>query len=96
MSVLFAASAAHADGSCAPAQSSDFQGAERIVASLRLDKPGQARVFAFDGSEFTAGQALWMQAQLNRSSQACARGDGAEAAKLLSEVQELIKAHARR
>ena len=32
------------------------EGAERIVASLRPDKPAQARVFAIDGSEFTAGQ----------------------------------------
>lgn len=92
---LAAASLAYADASCDPAQVEAFQRSERIVASLRPDKPGQARVFAIDGSEFTAGQSAWMRGQLNKSSRACARGDDAEVARLLAGVQQLIKAHAR-
>jgi hypothetical protein len=92
---LLGVPAAYAAVGCDPAQVEAFRRAEHTVASLRLDKPAQARVFAADGSEFTAGQTQWMRGQLNKSSRACARGDGAEAATLLAEVQELIKAHAR-
>jgi hypothetical protein len=92
---LGAASICDADASCDPAQLEGLQRSERIVASLRPDKPGQARVFAIDGSEFTAGQSAWMRGQLSRSKRACARGEAAEAAALLAELQELIKAHAR-
>jgi hypothetical protein len=66
-----------------------------VVDSLRPDKPGQARVFATNGSEFTAGQALWMKGQLRLIAQACERGDEAQATQLLATVQELIKAHQR-
>jgi hypothetical protein len=67
----------------------------RIVDSLRPDKGGQARVFAVDGSEFTAGQARRMQGQLHMVAEACVRGDQAQAAQLLAEVQELLKSHHR-
>jgi hypothetical protein len=67
----------------------------RMVDSLRPDKGGQARVFASDGTEFTAEQARWMQAQLQQVDRACSRGDREEATRLLSGVQELLKAHAR-
>jgi hypothetical protein len=67
----------------------------RIVDSLRPDKAGQMRVFASDGSEFNAGQAQWMKGRLHAVERACARGDQAEAAKLLAEVQELLKSHRR-
>ncbi|HWS70123.1 MAG TPA: hypothetical protein VN325_45755 [Steroidobacteraceae bacterium] len=67
----------------------------RIVDSLRPDKGGQARVFAVDGSEFTAGQARWMQGRLHKVEEACARGDQVRAAQLLAEVQTLLKSHHR-
>jgi hypothetical protein len=67
----------------------------RVVDSLRPDKGGQARVFAVDGSEFTAGQARWLQGQLHKVAEACARGDQAQGAQLLAEAQELLKSHHR-
>lgn len=70
-----------------------LQDSERLVASLRPDKPGQARVVAGDGSEFTAGQADWMKSQLSHTSQLCARGDQQEAVRVLGGVQALIRSH---
>jgi ATP-dependent protease HslVU (ClpYQ) peptidase subunit len=70
----------------------------RIVDSLRPDKTGQARVFAADGSEFTAGQVLWMKGQLRKVAALCATGaagDQAEATRLLAQVRELIRSHQR-
>jgi hypothetical protein len=67
----------------------------RIVDVLRPDKPGQMRVFAADGSEFTAGQVMWMKGQLRLAEQACARGDQADATRLLTEVRDLVEAHRR-
>jgi hypothetical protein len=67
----------------------------RIVDSLRPDKAGQARVFALDGSEVTAGQARWMQGQLHKVEEACVHGDQLRAAQLLAAVQELLKSHHR-
>lgn len=78
---------------CNPVFAQQFQHAEGVVDSLRPHKPGQARVFATDGSEFTAGQTHWMKGQLRLIEQACARGDRAQAARLLAVVQELLKAH---
>jgi hypothetical protein len=51
-----------------------------IVDSLRPDRPGQVRVFASDGSEYTVGQALWMKGQLRSVLQACAQADETTAA----------------
>jgi alkyl sulfatase BDS1-like metallo-beta-lactamase superfamily hydrolase len=67
----------------------------RIADSLRPDKGGQARVFAVDPSEFTAGQARWLQGQLHKVAAACVRNDQAQAAQLLAEVQELLTSHHR-
>ena len=65
----------------------------RIVNSLHPDKVGQMRVFASDGSEFTAGQAQWMKGQLQLIAQACAAGNSTEAALRLAEVQRLLSQH---
>ena len=93
--VLGGVSAVHAAEGCTPAQFDALQKSEHIVASLRPDKPGQARVFAIDGTEFTAGQSLWMRGQLNKSSRACVRGEGSTAAVLLTELQQFIQSHVR-
>ena len=93
-----AASAAYADSGCGAASLQQYRDSVRIVDSLRPDKGGQARVFAADGAEFTAGQALWMRGQLRKVQRLCAHGsagDQAEAAKLLAEVQDLLKSHQR-
>jgi hypothetical protein len=83
---------------CDVAAAEQYRHVESIVASLRPEKPGQMRVFAADGSEFNAGQASWMKARLRQYAQLCAHGspeDLAEAAKILTEVQDLLKSHQR-
>jgi len=65
----------------------------RIVNSLHPDKAGQARVFASDGSEFTAGQAQWMKGQLQLIAKACADGNAADATRRLAEVRKLLVEH---
>jgi hypothetical protein len=94
----FCVSICHADGGCDAALMRQYRDCARIVGSLRPEKAGQARVFASDGSEFTAGQALWMQGQLRKVESVCASGDpnrAQVAAHVLSEVQELLKSHQR-
>jgi hypothetical protein len=85
----------HAAEGCDASSAAQYHESVRIVESLRPDKGGQARVFAADGSEFTAGQARWMQGQLHKVEEACVRGDQARAAQLLAEVQELLRSHHR-
>ncbi len=66
-----------------------------MVDSLRPDKPAQARVAAFDGSEYTAGQAQWMKGQLRSALQACAHRDEATAAATLQGVTDLLSSRHR-
>jgi hypothetical protein len=68
---------------------------QRIVGSLRADKAGQMRVFASDGSEFTAGQAQWMKGQLRLVAKACTDGDAVDAARRLADVEQLLNEHHR-
>jgi hypothetical protein len=80
------------------AGSQQYNNCLRLVDSLRPDKGGQQRVYAADGSEFTAGQALWMRGQLRKVARLCATGqadDRQEAARILSEVSELLRSHHR-
>jgi hypothetical protein len=94
-STYLLASSTLAYASCSTPFTDKFAGAERIVDSLRPDKPGQMRVFASDGSEFTAGQALWMKGQLQSVLQACVRGDEVSAASSLHGVTDLLRTHHR-
>jgi hypothetical protein len=90
------AAGAYADTGCDDALLARFRQSALVVDSLRPDKGGQARVFAVDGSTFTAGQALWMQGQLRRFERLCAHttdADRAQAAKVLAGVEELLKSH---
>jgi hypothetical protein len=83
---------------CDPAFMQQYRECARVVDTLRPEKSGQARVFAYDGSEFTAGQALWMQGQLRKVERLCAQGtpaSQAEATSVLVKVQELLKEHQR-
>jgi hypothetical protein len=90
------APSAYAAGSeCDDTLTTSLHQCERIVGSLRAEKAGQMRVFAFDGSEFTAGQAQWMKGQLRLVAKACDHGDTAEAGRRLAEVQQLISEHHR-
>ena len=88
---LMTSALAHAD--CGPQFSKHYAGAERIVDSLRPDKPGQIRVIAFDGSEYTAGQVLWMKGQLRSALQACTQGNEATAKSALQGVTDLLNLH---
>jgi hypothetical protein len=92
------AAAAHADGGCDERTMTQYRDCVRLVDSLRPDKFGQARVFASDGSEFTAGQSLWMKGQLRKVARLCARGtqaEQAEAVAVLADVQGLLQSHHR-
>jgi hypothetical protein len=91
-----AAPALYASEGCDPGIVQQYHDSARVADSLRPDKPGVMRVYAADGSEFTAGQALWMQGQLRLVDKACARGDQAEATRRLAAVRELLKAHQRK
>src|SRR4029077_9872017 len=93
--VACAVSLSYAAEGCDASFTEQYHDCARIVDSLRPDKGGQARVFAVDGSEFTAGQARLLQGALSKNAQACARGDQPQAAQLLAEVQELLKSHHR-
>jgi hypothetical protein len=87
--------AAQAATGCDVTLTGQYKQYAKIVEQLRADKPGQMRVFAADGSEFTAGQARWMQGQLRDVEQACASGDQATAQRRLNAVGRLLKAHER-
>jgi hypothetical protein len=94
---LLIGSTAYAEGNvgCDDKLTNALHECQRIVGSLRADKAGQMRVFASDGSEFTAGQAQWMKGQLRLIAKACADGDAADAARRLAEVQKLLNEHHR-
>lgn len=97
LAVCIAASA-HADGGCDERTMAQYRDCVRLVDSLRPDKFGQARVFASDGSEFTAGQSLWMKGQLRKVARLCARGtqaEQAEAVAVLTDVRDLLQSHHR-
>jgi hypothetical protein len=92
-SCLMASTLAHA--TCSPSFSEQLARTERVVDSMKPDKPGQVRVSAFDGSEYTAGETLWMKGQLRSVLEACARGDEASATSTLYGVTELLYSHHR-
>ena len=92
------ATAVHAASPGDDVASQQYRDCARIVDSLHPDKPGQARVFTSDGSEFTAGQASWMKGQLRKVARlraSGAAGDQEEATRTLAEVREFIKSHQR-
>ena len=91
---LMASTLARAD--CSPVLAKQYADADRVVDSLRPEKPAQMRVFAHDGSEYTAGEALWMKAKLRSAIQACARGDNSVAASTLNDVTDLLNSHHRK
>ena len=93
LSVLFllVCPTAHAHGGCDPGLSAELATLQRFAHSVPVDKPGLARVYAADGTEFTAGQALWMKGQVREVEAACARGDRADAAQRLDAVSALVQ-----
>jgi hypothetical protein len=80
---------------CDPALLSSMRDAERLVGTMRADKPGQARVFAADGSEYSAALARWLAAELRAAEENCREGKFAAAREHVSAVQDTLTAHAR-
>ena len=93
LAISFLASAAtRAGDGCDANVSRKLAELQRLSASVRVDKPGLARVYAQDGTDFTAGQALWIKGQLREAEAACARGDRAEAESRLDAVKRVVSA----
>ena len=84
-----------AHAGCSRALTASFVSAERLVDSLRPEKAGSARVFAFDGSEYTAGEAIWMKGKLRTVLADCLHNDEAHASPNLEEVLTLVRSHHR-
>jgi hypothetical protein len=99
VTLCFAALSASAAANAACDQrNAQYRDCVRLVDSLRSDKAGQMRVFAADGSEFNAGQVLWMKGQLQKYARLCAHGgagEEAEAVKVLAGVRQLLDSHHR-
>lgn len=66
---------------------------ERIVNSLQLNKPSQMRVFAFDGTEYTGAEALWLKNHLRTVQKALASNDSKMATQQLQAVVSTLKSH---
>lgn len=90
-----ASSSLYASERCDRSFLQQYHDAARVVDSLRPDKGGQMRVYATDGSEFTAGQVRWMRGQLRLVDEACLRSDQAAAIRVLNGVQQLVQTHRR-
>jgi hypothetical protein len=84
-----------AQANCSPSLSEHISSVQRIVNSVRPDKPGQVRVVASDGSVFTSAEAHWMNAHLRLVQKSCAQGDEAAADTALRDVDSLLSAHHR-
>jgi hypothetical protein len=67
-----------------------------VVDSLRLDKPGQAHVYARDGLEFTPAEAYWLQGQIREIETSCSLHAAADALQRLERARRLIDTRAKR
>ena len=84
-----------ANAACDENFAASLQECQRIVGSLHPDKATQMRVFATDGSEFTAGEAVWLKGQVRLITEACAKGQAADASRRLVEIQKVLSEHHR-
>jgi hypothetical protein len=82
---------AGAGAQCAAPVRDDLLSAGHRVMALRVDKPGQAHVFAADGSTYTAAAVHRMHATLRHAERACDRGDVTEASKHLDDLHALLR-----
>ena len=85
-----AGSAAAAADRCGAGADPSFEHYYRVVNSLRPDKPGQAIVYASDGSRFSAAEAYWLKGQIRAAERNCGLGNSAEAMQQLQGVRTLI------
>ena len=65
---------------------------ERLVDSLRMDKPSQMRVYAFDGTEYSSSEALWLKAHVEAARKALAANNTSDAKRELNLVVTTLKA----
>ena len=93
---IFAWTAAAAQERCNNELELSIQRYSQVIHSLRPDKPGQAHVYAADGSEFTPAEAFWMQEQLRRIETACKLDASPDALERLEHVRWLINSRAQR
>jgi hypothetical protein len=80
----------------APAESTlakSLRESERFVNSLRMDKPSQMRVYAFDGTEYTSSEALWLKAHVEAARKALASNNANGAARELNLIAATLKSH---
>lgn len=90
--------ASHVHAACSEPLVARYDRMDSLVQSLHADKPGAARVYVRDGSEFTGGQVWWMRGQMMRVARLCASGSAQDqelAAQPLGEVEELVRSHRR-
>jgi hypothetical protein len=93
LAVVLAASAwsvAAAADRCGTGADASFEHYYRVVNSLRPDKPGQAIVYASDGSRFSAAEAHWLTGQIRAADRDCGLGNTADALQRLQDVRTLI------
>jgi hypothetical protein len=98
VAVLYLASTAAHAGSPDSSWTQQYRDCVKQVDLLHFNKAGQGRVFAADGSEFTAGQVLWMQGQIRKVARLYARdtvSDRADAERILSDIRGLLQFHHR-
>ncbi len=96
LALCFLSYGTSASADCDATLVTSMRDAQRLVTSMRADKPGQARVFAADGSEYSAGLVRWMAAELVDAEKNCREGNFAAAGAKVAAVQETLAAHARR
>jgi len=80
----------------APAESTlakSLREMEHVANSLHMDKPAQARVFAFDGTEYTSAEALWIKAHVRAARRALAGNDMKDAIHELDLVTATLRSH---
>jgi hypothetical protein len=92
---LLASQSVPADGGCDANTATRLAALQHLADSVRVDKPGLARVYAEDGTELTGGQASWIKGQLREAEAACIRGEPADAARRLDAVSNLVDARRR-
>lgn len=90
--------ASQAQADCSTSLTAQYQQIDSIVQALRVDKPGQMRAYAADGSEYTGGQVLWLHGRMRRVARLCAADTRQErkASLIIGEVSEFVQSRRRR
>jgi predicted ATP-grasp superfamily ATP-dependent carboligase len=88
---IFGAGEAAPAAECDGALTRSLQDAGQRLAHMQVTKPGQARVFASDGTEYSAAAVRRMRAQLGLAERACDRGDARAASGLLDAIKETLR-----